>query len=534
MKLARIEYLWHLKWCVVVAVVLNHTYTFLIMINLTPIGRLLFALRAGRADRWASEGADIQRHELRRLLKRGEHTEYGREFGFDSLRGDYEAYRRRVPLISYEEIRGRVMEMIALKPDVLWPGVCRNYAQSSGTSGGKSKYIPVTGDSLSWNHFRGSADVVGHYLRATPGSRLFAGKGLILGGSFANELKADEIGSGVKIGDLSATLIDHIPRIASGFRIPTKETALLADWSVKLPKLAQEALKENVTNLSGVPSWFLTLLHKVLEISGKTSINEVWPNLEVFFHGGISFTPYRDEYEHICDMSRMHFVETYNASEGFFACAQSPGDDTMLLLLDCGIFYEFIPVGGEEALPLWEVTKGEIYELVLTAANGLWRYRLGDTVKIESVNPVKISIAGRTKSYINAFGEEVMEHNTDHAIAAACHATDSLIANYTVAPVYAHNGKKGRHEWVIEWQREPTDLETFARVLDESLQSINSDYQAKRSHTIFLDGPLVRSVPSGTFDKWLRTHGTGKLGGQRKVPRLSNDRSIVDSLSAGD
>lgn len=504
------------------------------MIDFTWIGRLALERKAARVDSWVLEGDDIQLRELRRILSHGAATDYGRRFRMSELRGSYTAFRDRVPMIGYEDIRSEVMRMIAGAHDVLWPGRCLRFAQSSGTSGGKSKYIPITDESLNWNHFRGAADSVGHYLRANPRSRMFAGKGLILGGSFANELEPSQIGPGVKIGDLSATLIDKIPSAAGFFRIPDKRTALLPDWELKLPALARASASQNVTNISGVPSWFLMVIQKVLEISGKEYITDVWPNLEVFFHGGISFVPYREEYERMCDMSRMHFVETYNSSEGFFASSQIPGEKGMLLLLDGGVFYEFLEPGTDHALPMWEVEQGKVYELIITTANGLWRYRLGDTVLIESANPLKISIAGRTKSYINAFGEEVMEYNAEAAVAAACRATGALIANYTVAPVYAAGGKRGRHEWVMEWKQKPDDMERFAEVLDRSLQNENSDYQAKRSHSIFLDAPLVRTVPEGTFDAWLLTHGTRKLGGQRKVPRLSNDRKIVDSLPAGE
>lgn len=502
--------------------------------DFTPIGRMILARRAQRTERWSREGDDIQRRELRRLVKSGAQTAYGHLHGLHTLHSDHDTLYRefadRVPVVGYEELRPMVMRMISGESDVLWPGRCMRYAQSSGTSGGKSKYIPVTGAVLRRNHYLGAGDSVGHYLLANPKSRLFSGKGLILGGSFATELDPSYMARGVKIGDLSATLIDRIPGMASRFRVPDKRVALMSDWSEKLPALSRAAIGCDITNISGVPSWFLTVIRTVLDLTGRDRITDVWPNLEVFFHGGISFSPYREEYERLCDMSRMHFVETYNASEGFFASARQPGDREMLLLLDGGVFYEFLAPGAERPVPIWEVEAGRVYELIITSCNGLWRYRLGDTVLIHDTAPVTVSVAGRTKSFINAFGEEVMEYNAEAAIEDASKGTGASVANYTVAPVYAHDGHRGRHQWVIEWEEAPADQELFATLLDRCLQEVNSDYQAKRSHTIFLDPPQIVTVPAGTFDHWLAHHGTGRLGGQRKVPRLSNDRNIVTQL----
>ncbi|MDE6309032.1 MAG: GH3 auxin-responsive promoter family protein, partial [Muribaculaceae bacterium] len=413
---------------------------------------------------------------------------------------------------------------------ILWPGRCTNFAQSSGTSDGKSKYIPVTPDSFSSNHYRGGSDVVSFYLRAYPDSRIFSGKAFLLGGSLANELA---IPKGVCVGDLSANLIDHINPAANLVRIPSKQVALMADWTRKLPALIESSLHQDVTNISGVPSWFLTVLKGVIERAGATTIHDVWPHLEVFFHGGIAFGPYREQYRHITDPSRMRYLETYNASEGFFAVQNDPTDPAMLLLLDEGVFYEFVPIdqAGEEypeALPAWQVEQGKVYALLITAPNGLWRFPIGDTVRIESVNPLKITIAGRTRHYINAFGEEVMVYNTDRALIAASQATGAQPLNYTAAPVFAGDHSRGRHQWIIEFSQAPADLAQFAQELDKALQNENSDYQAKRTGNIFLDPLEVIPAPAGTFDRWLAS--TGKLGGQRKVPRLSNDRTLIDSI----
>lgn len=502
-------------------------------LDFTPIVRGGFTATAGRADSWASRGDELQLSQLRSLLRRGRDTLYGRENGFsDILRSAnvYEAFRERVPLVGYEDIRPWVMRMIRGEKDVLWRGVCRDFAQSSGTSGGKSKYIPITSDSLRGNHYAGGSDCVGHYLRNVAGSRLFSGKSFILGGSFSNTLGIE--GNGVRVGDLSATLIRRINPLVNLMRIPDKKTALMPDWEEKLPALVEASFNQDVTNISGVPSWFLTVIREVMKRRGVERISDAWPNLEVFFHGGISFEPYRDEYRRITDPAKMHFMETYNASEGFFAVQNDLSDPSMLLIIDRDVFYEFIPTDGTDLTPRTtsELEAGKVYEMVITASNGLWRYRIGDTVRVMSTSPVKIRIAGRTRSFINAFGEELMEDNAERAMAKACEATGSAILNYTAAPVYASGGKRGRHQWLIEWETPPADNEEFAKVLDAELRRLNSDYDAKRSHTIFLDPPEVVSAPAGLFDRWLKSAGSHKLGGQRKVVRLSNDRDIMERL----
>lgn len=504
-------------------------------IDFTPLVRPGFIRLARRTDSWADGSGSIQREVLRGLLKRAANTEYGRLYGFrDILREQrlVEAYMERVPLVDYEAIRQWVMRMIKGESDVLWRGRCVDFAQSSGTSGGKSKFIPVTGDSLKGNHYRGAADAVAHYLRLVPESRIFSGKGFILGGSFSNTLDFEV--PGVHVGDLSATLIRKISPLADFVRVPDKKTALLPDWETKLPALVKAASHCDVTNISGVPSWFLTVILKIAEARGVERISDVWRNLEVFFHGGISFEPYREEYRRLTDPDKMHFLETYNASEGFFAVQNDFGSRAMLLIIDRDIFYEFIPVDGGDNTPrpLWQVEEGKVYEMVISSSSGLWRYRLGDTVRIAQTNPVKITIAGRTKSFINAFGEELMEDNAENAMAAACDRTGSSIVNYTAAPQFASEGRKGRHQWLVEWTKSPADNKVFASVLDEELRKLNSDYDAKRSHSIFLDMPEVISAPAGLYDRWLKSAGNHKLGGQRKVPRLSNDRRMFEALLA--
>lgn len=497
------------------------------MLNFTNIARKLLTPTVRATASWAEpEGMErTQRRVLRQLLHQAAATAVGARLGFRYI-PDYENFAQRVPLVDYEDIRPDVMRMVAGEKNILWPGRTRNFAQSSGTSGGKSKFIPITPDGLRRNHYAGTRHSVAFYLNLYPESRLFGGRSFILGGSFANELR--DVPPGVRVGDLSATLIHSIPRVAEVFRVPSRRTALMADWTEKLPRLVDESIGRDITNISGVPSWFLTVLRKVIEQAGARTIHDVWPNLEVFFHGGIAFGPYRSQYRAITDPSKMRYLENYNASEGFFAVADSLDCPGMRLLADTGAFYEFITPEGN-VLPAWKVEPGKVYELAVTNCNGLWRYRIGDTVRIESVEPLRISVAGRTKCFINAFGEELMVHNAESAIAAACADTGAEVADFTAAPVYTDGTHKGRHQWLIEWRRQPRGgNQSFAEALDKHLCAVNSDYQAKRSGGIFLDGPEVVTVPEGTFNHWLAA--TGKLGGQRKVPRLCNDRRIADQI----
>ena len=501
------------------------------MIDFTPFFRSHFLGRLQQHARYIDHADAVQQGELVRLIEKASLTRIGRKYDFSSIR-TYRQFASTLPLYTYEDLRPQIMRMINGAKDELWPGHCVNFAQSSGTSDGRSKYIPITRESFHWNHFLGSSDVVSHYLNLNPSSRIFSGKAFILGGSFANNL---QLKRGVRVGDLSANLIENMNPLANLVRIPNRRVALMENWTEKLPLLVEASIGQNVTNLSGVPSWFLTVLKEVLKKTGKTCIHEVWPNLEVFFHGGIAFEPYRQQYEEICDMGKMHFLDTYNASEGFFAVQSDWDSEAMLLLLDAGVFFEFLPIEESdsetpEVYPIWEIEAGRTYELIITAANGLWRYRLGDTVTIEQLNPVKITIAGRTRSFINAFGEELMVHNADHAITLAAQETDAEVLNYTAAPVYAQDNRRGHHQWLIEFARQPVDTARFMQLLDQHLREANSDYDAKRTGDIFLDAPSLVIAPIGLFDRWLAS--TGKLGGQRKVPRLSNNRTIIDQMLA--
>lgn len=499
--------------------------------NFTPLVKPYFAPRIRACSRWVGHTEAVQRRQFDQLMRNGRKTEFGSKYGFDAIRC-YEDWAAKMPLMPYSELRPWIMRMVSGRRDVLWPGVTRRFAQSSGTSDGRSKYIPITADSLHCCHYRGGADVVAHYLHLYPDSRMFSGKSFILGGSFANELSP---APGIRIGDLSANLIEAINPLANLVRIPDKATALMMDWAEKLPALIRASADQNVTNISGVPSWFLTVIKGVLDYTGASDIHQVWPNLEVFFHGGISFEPYREQYRAITDPAKMRYIETYNASEGFFAVQDRIDSHAMLLLLDLGIFYEFMPLDQIDQprpalIPSWQVRPGETYALVITANNGLWRYPIGDTVTVESVEPLRITIAGRTKNYINAFGEEVMVHNTDAALSRTCAALGCSVRDYTAAPVYAGSHTRGRHQWLVEFDRAPASVDEFARMLDANLRKENSDYDAKRSHGLFLDCLSVTVAGQGLFDRWLAS--TGKLGGQRKVPRLSNDRRIIDTMLA--
>lgn len=500
------------------------------MIDFTPIARQYFAHRLQEIQRFVDYSESVQREQLATLLGCASYTEYGQKYRFPAIRG-YNDFSNTLPITTYEDLKPHIQRMIRGEKSILWPGRVDKFAQSSGTSDGKSKYIPITNDALKKNHYQGASDVVALYLNMNPQSRIFSGKAFILGGSFANSV--DYAAPGTQIGDLSASLIKNINPMANMMRVPSKSVALMENWDEKLPALVAASLNSNITNISGVPSWFLTVIREVMKAAGARSIHDVWPNLEVFFHGGISFDPYREQYQSITDPQKMHFVETYNASEGFFASQSSFDTNAMLLLLDIGVFYEFIPIDqiDEErpmVLPLWEISAGETYALVITSCNGLWRYKIGDTVYIESTSPLKIRIAGRTKSYINAFGEELMVHNANAAIAYACAVTSAQIIDFTAAPVYTTEQTKGHHQWLIEFEKMPSSLQAFTEALDSQLQHENSDYEAKRYNDIFLAAPDVVVAKRGIFDTWLGM--TGKRGGQRKVPRLCNDRKIINQL----
>ena len=465
----------------------------------------------------------MQRDVLMHLVGRASNTEYGLKHAFSEI-NNYEQFVKCVPVNSYEELKESIDRMRHGESDVLWPGRVKWFAKSSGTTNDKSKFIPVTNEGLHHIHYAGAFDTVALYLRNTPKSRLFDGRSLILGGSHSPNYNMP----GSLVGDLSAILIENINPLANLVRIPKKRTALLADFEVKRDRIAHEALNKNVTNISGVPSWMLSVLTRVMEISGKQYLDEVWPNLEVFFHGGVAFTPYRQQYEHLIRSPRMQYMETYNASEGFFGLQSEPTDKSMLLMLDYDVFYEFQEMGTDNIVPIWGVESGKNYAMLISTSCGLWRYMLGDTVRFTSVNPYKFVISGRTKHFINAFGEELIVDNADQGLAYACQQTGAEVSEYTAAPIFMDDHAKCRHQWLIEFSTPPQDLRQFAALLDERLQSLNSDYEAKRYKDITLQPLEIVTARPGLFNEWLKQHG--KLGGQHKVPRLSNSREHIEQL----
>ena len=467
---------------------------------------------------------------LKRLTSKAENTEWGREHGFASL-STYEDFAASSPVNTYEDLKQAIDRMRQGERDILWPGQVRWYAKSSGTTNDKSKFIPVSKDGLKDTHYAGGRDAVTWYLGNNPHSRIFDGKALILGGSHAPNYNLKNS----LVGDLSAILIENINPLVNLVRVPKKETALLADFELKRDRIAHEAVKENVTNLSGVPSWMLSVMNRVLEITGKDNLSEVWPNLEMFFHGGVAFTPYREQYKKLIPSANMHYMETYNASEGFFGIQDDPSDLSMSLMLDYGVFYEFIPMDEIEnpnphVLPLWGVETGRNYAMLISTSSGLWRYMIGDTVRFTSTNPYKFIITGRTKFFINAFGEELIVDNAEVGLAEACRQTGAQVLEYTAAPVFMDGEGKCRHQWLIEFAKAPEDVSQFARILDETLQQVNSDYEAKRYKDITLQSLELVVARKGLFHEWLASKG--KLGGQHKVPRLSNNRVHIEEMLA--
>lgn len=498
--------------------------------SITKLARPFFLHRLKAIAHYATDAEEIQRKVLARLLREAAQTAYGRDHGFGEIRS-YEEFSRTVPVNTYEELKGFIDRMRHGERDVLWKGRVKWYAKSSGTTNDKSKFIPVSSAGLHDTHYAGGTDAVALYLHSHPESRLFDGRALILGGSHQSNYNLP----GSLVGDLSAILIENINPVVNLFRVPKKRVALLSDFEEKRDLIAREALRKNVTNLSGVPSWMMGVITRVLELSGKQYLDEVWPNLEVFFHGGIAFTPYRELYHSLIRNPRMQYMETYNASEGFFGLQSDLADPAMLLMLDYGVFYEFIPleeVGKEQpqVVPLWEVETNRNYAIVITTSCGLWRYQIGDTVRFTQTRPYKFVISGRTKSFINAFGEELIVDNAEQGLAEACQQTGAQVREYTAAPVFMDETGKCRHQWVIEFTKMPANVGEFATILDRTLQNVNSDYEAKRYKNITLQPLEIIVGRTDLFHDWLSSRG--KLGGQHKVPRLANNRAIIEEVIA--
>ena len=470
---------------------------------------------------------EVQNELLKCLINRAKNTEIGKKYDFAGI-SNYQTYSQRVPLHSYEEYEPNIERSREGENNIFWPTPIRWFAKSSGTTNAKSKFIPVSEDSLENCHYATSKDLLCMYLNNNPQSQLFTGKSLRLGGS-----KEIYRNNGTSYGDLSAILIDNMPFWAEFSSTPSSEISLMNNWETKMQAIVNETIRENVTSLAGVPSWMLVLLNNVLETSGKGNLFEIWPNLEVYFHGGVNFDPYMQQYHNLLPKADFRYYEIYNASEGFFACQDQNDSDGLLLMLDYGIFYEFIPMdaygtASEKVIPLSEVVIDTNYAIVITTNAGLWRYKIGDTVRFTSISPHRIKVSGRTKHHINVFGEELIIENTDTALKKASQVTGCEIVEYTAAPIFMNGKEKGAHEWIIEFKIPPQNMEEFTVELDHALQQLNSDYEAKRFNNMTLNMPTVHLAREKLFYDWLKKHD--KLGGQHKIPRLSNKRTYLEEL----
>lgn len=470
---------------------------------------------------------EVQNELLMNLLDWAKQTEFGKQYEFKSIQS-YREFAERVPISTYENYQHWIERSRQGEQNLFWPKPIKWFAKSSGTTDTKSKFIPVSNAALENCHYAAGKDLLCMYLNNNPDSELFNGKNLRLGGS--KELYEE---NGTVFGDLSAILIDNMPFWAEFSSTPSNKVSLMSDWNLKMQAIVDETLNENVTSLAGVPSWMLVLLNQVLETSGQSNLLEIWPNLEVYFHGGVSFMPYKQQYKNLIPSSSFKFYETYNASEGFFAIQDQNNSDELLLMLDYGIFYEFIPMDSygtskEKIIPLHEVEKGKNYAMIITTNAGLWRYKIGDTVRFTCIDPYRIKVTGRTKHFINAFGEELIIENTEKALQNISRKLRFEISDYTVAPIFMEGKEKGAHEWLIEFKMPPEDLNYFSELLDNALKAINSDYEAKRYNNITLNPPKIKMARQGLFHDWLKSKN--KLGGQHKVPRLSNSRVFLEEL----
>ncbi|MBU7577931.1 MAG: GH3 auxin-responsive promoter family protein [Flavihumibacter sp.] len=494
---------------------------------ISPAISRLARLRLWQIEQWVANPVAAQREVLQELVTSAQYTEIGRQYGFNRLFTVRE-FKRTVPVHEYEDLKPFIERMLQGEENLLWNTPIRWFAKSSGTTSDKSKFIPVSDESLEENHYQGAKDVLTLYYGHNPDSELLSGKGLVIGGSHQVSQATEDI----SYGDLSAVLLQNSPFWGHWLRTPDLSIALMDEWEHKIEQLALNTIPENVTSISGFPTWTLVLMKRILEMTGKSCIAEVWPNLELYMHGGVSFVPYREQFRQLIGKD-IQYLEMYNASEGFFAAQDSPDADGMLLFTRHGIFYEFMPIEeyGKKfpnTVGLNKVQLGKQYAPVISTTGGLWRYIIGDTIQFSSLAPYRIKVSGRLKHFINAFGEEVIVDNTDKAISSACEKTGAAVNDYTAAPIYFSQHGNGAHEWLVEFEKEPEDLALFAYELDSALKNLNSDYEAKRQKDIALRMPVVRAVKKGLFNEWLRSRG--KLGGQHKVPRLSNDRTILESI----
>ncbi|MEI9806475.1 MAG: GH3 auxin-responsive promoter family protein [Bacteroidota bacterium] len=496
---------------------------------LSPAISSLARMRLWRIEAWKNHPENAQREVLQDLVTSAQYTEFGRKYQFHEL-FNIHSFKQAVPVHEYDDLKPYIERIMNGEQNVLWNTPVYWFAKSSGTTSDKSKFIPISDESLEDGHFKAAKDVLTMYYQFNQESELLTGKGLVIGGSH----NINPMNNEAQYGDLSAVLLQNTPFWGHWLRTPDLSIALMDEWETKIEKLAESTIKENVTSISGVPTWTLVLFKRILAITGKKTMAEVWPSLELYMHGGVSFTPYKEQFEKIIG-KKINYLEMYNASEGFFAAQENPGDDGMLLFTDHGIFMEFMPVGeyGKKfpnTIGLQDVELNKNYALIISTNGGLWRYIVGDTIQFTSLTPFRIKVSGRLKHYMNAFGEEVIVDNTDKAIAMACEKTGAIVNDYTAAPVYFSESSNGAHEWLIEFEKEPEYLNTFTSEMDTALKSINSDYEAKRYKDIALRMPVVHSLKKGVFTEWLRSKG--KLGGQHKVPRLSNERTFLEEILA--
>lgn len=474
---------------------------------------------------------DVQNDCFKMLISSAANTEWGKLHDFKNIK-NVEQFKNNVPVQDYDSLKPFIERTRKGEQNILWNSDIKWFAKSSGTTNDKSKFIPISEESLNDCHFNGGRDMIALYCTTYPESQLFTGKYLGLAGS----LTTDSYGNyESQYGDLSAIVVSNLPKWMDFFGTPDLSIALLDKWDIKLEKIVEITTQENVVSLAGVPSWMLLILKKIIETTGKRSIADVWPNLEVYFHGGVNFVPYKEQFKNIINKPDLNFLELYNASEGFFGIQDQRNSSELLLMLDYGIYYEFMPVDqiglpDPKTVSLGDVELNTNYALIISTSGGLWRYMIGDTIKFTTLYPFRIQITGRTKHFMNAFGEEVTVDNADKALHLACEKSGALINEYSAAPVYISGNSSGAHEWLIEFEKQPTSIEYFTEMLDNALKSINSDYEAKRYHNMVLQLPIVRSIPKGSFYKWLATKN--KLGGQYKVPRLSNDRKLMDEVLA--
>ena len=497
-------------------------------ILISPAFKGFIKLRQSAIDNFMHNPIDTQQQVFNHLIGSAQFTEYGKKFDFEHI-DSIADFQKNVPINDYETLKPYIQRIFEGTQNILWPSPITWFAKSSGTTSDKSKFIPVSKESLDDNHFRGGKDVLALYLKDNPDSNITSGKCLVLGGSHQiNQLNAASF-----FGDISAVTLQNMPFAGKMFRLPEMSIALMAEWEEKIERMAHSTIKENVTYIAGVPTWTTVLIKRIFEITGTKNLLDIWPNLELYIHGGVNFTPYRRQFEQFIPTPNMHYRETYNASEGFFAAQDKEDEDGMLLFLNHGIFYEFMPLeeyGKEhpQTLTLKEVETYKQYAIVISTNGGLWRYLVGDTIQFTSLAPFRIKVTGRLKHFINAFGEEVIVDNSDNAIAIACAETGASVVDYSAAPLYMTGESNGGHEWIIEFEHLPVSLELFTTLLDKSLQAINSDYEAKRHKDIALRMPVVHQMPKDGFKKWLKDKG--KLGGQHKVPRLSNERTQLEEM----